>query len=315
MKLKCPVPRILIPIDGSEHSKQAVQFAGCLGASLGKSLSSITLLNVTGGSYLSPLSSIDLRAKVLDKPETLAMIRDTYIQENIIPLMEEGEKILRDSGIKIEIGRLLVDGKPGDEILRVADKDKVSTIIMARRGLSELKGFFLGSVTSKVVHAATRQTLYIVGHSVPEKGACPVSRILIPVDGSSHSMKGVEHAACLISSLKASFSKVTLLRVIDLELVAAKLQAGIIPDDEAAKILDKARELLVQAGLSEKLITVLRKTGNPAEEILKEAEAGYDLIIMGRKGRTALKDLVLGGVSSTVLHRTDELTIAIMSSE
>jgi nucleotide-binding universal stress UspA family protein len=36
---------------------------------------------------------------------------------------------------------------------------------------------------------------------------------------------------------------------------------------------------------------------------------------MGRKGRTALKDFLLGGVSSIVLHRCQNPTIAIVSSE
>jgi nucleotide-binding universal stress UspA family protein len=54
--------------------------------------------------------------------------------------------------------------------------------------------------------------------------------------------------------------------------------------------------------------------GQPAEEILKEAD-GYDLIVMGRKGRTAIKDFLLGGVSAIVIHRCQNPTIAIASSE
>jgi nucleotide-binding universal stress UspA family protein len=56
--------------------------------------------------------------------------------------------------------------------------------------------------------------------------------------------------------------------------------------------------------------------GNPSEEIMKEAEAGdYSLIVMGRKGRTALKELLLGGVSSTVLQRCHKPTIVLVSSD
>ncbi|HZV46514.1 MAG TPA: universal stress protein, partial [Thermodesulfovibrionales bacterium] len=56
--------------------------------------------------------------------------------------------------------------------------------------------------------------------------------------------------------------------------------------------------------------------GKPAEEILKEADQGeVNLIVMGRKGRTALKDIMIGGVSSTVLQRCRNQTVAIVSSE
>jgi len=315
MKLQCPIPRILLPIDGSEHSKRAVQFAGCLGASVGKSLSGITLLHVTGGSYLSPMTSIDLRAEVLKQPDAFEMIRDKHIKERVIPLLEEGEKILRDLGVGVEIGRLLVDGDPGHEIVKLGNEGEFSTIIMARRGLSGIEEFFLGSVTNKVVHTATKQTVYIVGRSVLKEKEGPIPKILISVDGSPYSMKGAEHAACLTGVLKGSITRITLLQVIDLALYLKNLKEGIDPEEEAKKILEEAKAVLVQAGVSEGVITTKVRVGTPADEILKEAEEDHNLVIIGRKGRTAIKDLILGGVSSTVLHRCLNPTVAIMSSK
>jgi nucleotide-binding universal stress UspA family protein len=76
-----------------------------------------------------------------------------------------------------------------------------------------------------------------------------------------------------------------------------------------------AEAVLLKAGVSEGLISTRVVVGTPAEEILKEAEeADYHLIIVGRKGRTALKDLILGGVSSTILQRCQNPTVAIVSS-
>jgi hypothetical protein len=65
----------------------------------------------------------------------------------------------------------------------------------------------------KVMHAAGRQTVYIVGHQVYKDQACPIPRILVPVDGSPYSMKGVEHAACLAGNLADSLRGITILRV------------------------------------------------------------------------------------------------------
>jgi nucleotide-binding universal stress UspA family protein len=185
---------------------------------------------------------------------------------------------------------------------------------MARRGLSETIEFLLGSITNKVVHAARRQTVYVVGQKILKDKICPVPQILVPVDGSSYSMKGAEHAACLASELKASMNGVTLLRVINLALFEKRLKEGIDPEGEAEKILEEARSIFLQAEIPESLISTKIRLGQPAEEILKEAD-GYNLVIMGRKGRTALKDFLLGGVSSTVLHRCQNPTIAIVSGE
>ena len=294
MVLQCPVPKILLPVDGSEHSKRAVQFAGCLGASLGKSLLGLTLLHVTAGDYL-----------------------DSHIEEKIKSFLEEGEKILRDLGTMVEIEKLVVSGDPAREIIRIAHEGKFSTIIMARRGLSEIKGLLMGSVTSKVIHSASKQTVYIVGYKILQDKACLIPKILIPVDGSVYSMRGVEDAVCLTSELKAHVSRITLLRVINLSLYLKRIREGIDPEEESRQILDEAKEVFLQAGIPERVMTTRVKVGkNPAEEIIKEAEEGqYNLVIMGRKGRSALEDLIMGGVSSTVLQRCQNPTVAIVSNE
>lgn len=144
---------------------------------------------------------------------------------------------------------------------------------------------------------------------------CPIPKILLPVDGSSYSMMGVKHAACLVSKLKNSLCKIVLLRVINLALYMERLKDGIEPEEEAMKILDEAKAVILQAGASEVVIATKVRTGIPFEEILKEAdEEDYNLIIMGRKGRTAFKDLILGGVSTTVLQHIRKPTVAIVSN-
>jgi nucleotide-binding universal stress UspA family protein len=317
MNKQCPIKKILLPVDGSEHSKWAVQFAGYLGASLGKNLTELVLLRVVTGRYMSRyMPYVDFRADLLKLSDSFKEFKKEHIEKNVKPTLDEGEKILRDLGIEVDIEKLIVEGEPAHEIIRIAEEKEFSTIIMARRGLSEIIEFLLGSITSKVVHAASRQTVYIVGHKILKDKKCPIPKVLIPVDGSSYSMRGVEHAACLAAELKASMDEITILRVINLALFEKRLKEGIDPEEEAEKILEEAKAVFLQAEVSESLIKTKVRLGQPSEEILKEAkEEDYSLIIMGRKGRTAIKDIILGGVSSTVLHRCQNPTIAIVSSE
>jgi nucleotide-binding universal stress UspA family protein len=315
MKLECPVKKILLPIDGSEHSRRAVEFAGYLGASLGKNLTDIALLRVISGRYMSRyMPYVDFRAEILKLSDSFREHKKQHIEKIVKPSLDEGEKILRDLGVGIGIEKLIVEGVPAHEIIRIADEKGFSTVIMARRGLSEIMEFLLGSITSKVVHAAVKQTVYIIGQKILRDKTCPVPKILVPVDGSSYSLKGAEHAACLAAEVKTSLSNVTLLRVINLALFEKRLKEGIDPEGEAEKILEEAKSIFLQAGVPERLISTKIRLGQPAEEILKEAD-GYNLVVMGRKGRTALKDFLLGGVSSTVLHRCQNPTIAIVSGE
>jgi len=317
MKLQCPIPKILLPVDGSEDSKRAVQFIGCLGSFLGKGLSGVTVLRVLTGGYLSRhMANIDFRAADILKDSTVfKRVREEHVEQNIRPLLGETEKNLRDAGVVAPIEQLVTDGDAANEIIRVANEGKFTTIVLARRGHAETKGF-LGSVTSKVMHAASKQTIYIVGQEVYKDRACPIPKILVPVDGSSYSMQGVGHAACLAGNLGGSLRGITILRVINMALYMERLKKGVDPEGEAQSILEEARKAFLQTGIPENLITTKAVMGNPSEEIMREAGAGdYSLIIMGRKGRTALKELLLGGVSSTVLQRCPRPTIVLVSGE
>ena len=315
MKLECPVNNILLPVDGSEHSRRAVEFAGYLGTSLGKNLTDLALLRVIAGHYLGRyMPHVDFHADLLKISGSFKEFKKQHIEKNIKPSLDEGERILRDLGIGVNIEKLIEEGEPAHEIIRIADGKGFSTIIMGRRGLSEMVGVFVGSVTNKIAHAAVKQTVYIVGRKIVKDKMCPVPNILVPVDSSSYSMKGVEHAACLAAELKATMNNVTLLRVINLAVFEKRLREGIDPEAEAEKILDHAKSIFLQAEVPERLISTKIRLGQPAEEIFKEAD-NYNLIIIGRKGRTALKDFLLGGVSSTILHRCQDPTIAIVSSE
>jgi nucleotide-binding universal stress UspA family protein len=317
MQLQCPIPKILLPVDGSEDSQRAVQFIGCIGTFLGKGLSGVTILRVLTGGYLSRhMANIDFRAADIVKDSSVfKRVREEHVQQNIRPLLSGTEKSLRDAGVVAPVEQLVTDGDAANEILRVANEGNFSTIVMARRGVSKTSGF-LGSVTSKVMHAASRQTVYIVGQQVYKDQACPIPKILVPVDGSSYSMKGVEHAACLAGNLGGSLRGITILRVINMALYMERLKKGVDPEGEAQNILQEAKGAFLRTGVSESLITTKAAMGNPSEEIMKEAEAGdYSLIVMGRKGRTALKELLLGGVSSTVLQRCPKPTIVLVSGD
>ena len=65
------------------------------------------------------------------------------------------------------------------------------------------------------------------------------------------------------------------------------------------------RKCLSQAKESDTTITSELQEGDPASVILEASSAGkYDLIIMGSRGIGKFKELVLGSVSSKVVHHS-----------
>jgi nucleotide-binding universal stress UspA family protein len=78
-------------------------------------------------------------------------------------------------------------------------------------------------------------------------------------------------------------------------------EAGILEKElvrEGEALLERARDLLLPYGVA---VNTQIDEGNPANEILSEAERGqYDLIAVGATGARDLKHQMLGSVSSKI---------------
>jgi nucleotide-binding universal stress UspA family protein len=78
--------------------------------------------------------------------------------------------------------------------------------------------------------------------------------------------------------------------------------------------LKQAKNRLLQSGFAEQNITIKidRRSSDIARDIIKEAEDGYDMIVMGRRGRSALKEFILGSISQKVLHAVKDKSVLIV---
>lgn len=307
--INCVFEKILLPVDISENSKKAIKFAGALLSEVEGV--SITILHViTGGYWSEHMKNIDFRAELIKDTEVFKKIKATHIEKDIMPFLKEYEKILLNTGVKGEIIKRIEEGDPGNKIIEIAYKENFQTAMLARRGMSGFKEFILGSVSNKVIHGLLNQNIYLVGQKIPEER--PIGKILVPVDGSEYSKKAVEHAVCLAKTVKG-ITNITLLRVINISLYIERVRQEIDPEAEAEEILNKAKKRFTDEELGH-LIETKIYVGLPKDEIIKEIqEGGYNLIIIGRKGRSALKDLVFGGVSSAIINTCYEQTVAIIN--
>lgn len=131
-----------------------------------------------------------------------------------------------------------------------------------------------------------------------------VRKILVPVDGSPNSYRALAFAGYLAGCCQAS---VGILHVVNLPATAVTLSAsaGYVSDG----VLDSVREAghaLVHEAVS-RLSAVKAKgfveIGAPTESIVAFcASHNYDLVVIGSRGMGALEQMVLGSVSSYVLH-------------
>ena len=308
-----PFPKILIPYDGSQAAHKALEWAAHLVRAGGEAIENVTLLRVIGGGYLARhLHNVDLRVTHMDEVSAWRRMRQHHLDQEILPLLEEGKRSLQDKGVGANIETKVAEGKIGEEIIRLADKGGYNAIVIGRRGLSPVKGMLLGSVTRRVLSLAQKVTVFLVGEGAAFNSESPVTPLLLPVDGSEPSLAAVRQGAALAQGFMAGHSSLSLLYVIDVTKVTAALGEASSLVHEGEEILTDSHAMVLKAGFEGEVEDKFR-VGDPPRVIAEEAEKGnYALILMGARGLSPVKQLILGSVSNEVLHRVSRLVVGIV---
>ena len=132
-----------------------------------------------------------------------------------------------------------------------------------------------------------------------------VQRILVPLDFSRHTDSVLEWAAHLAEEHQ---SRLLLLHAYHLPVEFQQLEGAYLPQDfwasvkaEAEQNLNRYAEPLRQRGLAVDLIV---REGYQATVIEEEAvEQHADLIVIGTRGLSGLKHLLLGSIAERVVQK------------
>jgi nucleotide-binding universal stress UspA family protein len=131
------------------------------------------------------------------------------------------------------------------------------------------------------------------------------TKILVPVDGSDNSYKALEAALILSEKLGSNISVVNVMEQVPITHIESEKLLGELLEaykKENQEILSKCSDIAHQKGITIK--TVLLQ-GNPAPVILDYSKKeNFDLVIMGSRGMGKFKELILGSVSSKIVHHS-----------
>lgn len=277
--------KILLAIDGSDHSYEAVRALKFLARA--EELHVLHVLDVPTPAY--PMMMPEVARELYETVERNMREDGTRLLKRILSLLPPGTGPVTDH---------LVVGSPADQIVALSEQLHADIILLGTRGLGPIKERLIGSVAHRVLTFAPGAKLILPG---PLKA---LSQILLPLQGPHDA----EHAWRFLQQKPFRESAtITLFTVLPHTRPPWPVDAASAKEMESYS-LDRAREFLTDTAA--KLSPLGYRTrvdaalGTPVEGILQEAKtANADLILAGSRGRHGVTRMVLGSVSHALLHQ------------
>ena len=153
-------------------------------------------------------------------------------------------------------------------------------------------------------------------------------KILVAIDDSENAIRAVE----FVANTFTTDNRITLFNVVQdtatmCEMNSPELtpyftsqQSSFCLLEEKKKelvneALQKSKTILLDAGFEENNITIkaeLKKDG-VARDIIKEAQSDYNIIVMGKRGITGIKDFLLGSISQKVFNLAKDISVLFVN--
>ena len=286
--------RILCAVDGSEHSQWGIQALETLAS---QEPEQVGLLHIIDQPALQAATN---KNPVAAKRALAAMEKAGTI------VLREAARSARlalgqaATGPRTKLQTILLHGPIAHTIARTARRLKADLILMGSRGLSDIQGFLLGSVSRQV--AATAPCPLLVVKQPLES----LRRVVFAVDDSRPSRAA---ARFLRSRILPESAKVTILTSVEspvTDFAARYLSESQLTElkqpviDRATRLVNALRDEFIKDGFS--AFTQVHMD-HVIETIVKYVEASHDqLLVIGSRDLTKSERLYLGSVSESLLR-------------
>ena len=190
-------------------------------------------------------------------------------------------------------GEYAEQGPVFDAVTEVAGAVDADLIVVGNRELSGLKGLLVGSASAHVLHNAQRPVLIVRGG--PD--CWPPKHVVVGFDRSEASQRAASIAAAI-----ARLYDGTALTLV--EVVPADNATSIPASELVGKQTRLETDIERLQASSGQPVTGSVAAGDPADALLARTEgsAGPHLIALGTRGLGPVRRLLLGSVSTRILH-------------
>ncbi|MFT5197218.1 MAG: nucleotide-binding universal stress UspA family protein [Candidatus Promineifilaceae bacterium] len=288
--------KILIPLDGTLLSEQALELAENLFATIEEDLEILLLQSTADATFYLGIPWGETPAV----PEH----RKTRIDKYIGKTAEATRTWAKN------VKEITMIAKPEDAIIKIAVEEDVDLIVMFTHGYSTFERLIVGSVTEKIVREAPCPVLATRDGDVPK-------HMLIALDGTLFSEAILDPAFALARLIKADVTLVLvdvdvddldMQKVVELSLTNRELAKTILAthNTKSEHYLDGIYQRYVNKmdGIKIKVDYDIGY-GEPSIQLPKLADQHEcDLIAMATHGNTGISRFWNGSVTHDVMHQT-----------
>ena len=156
------IKTVLVPTDGSDHAQKAISLASDIAAKYGARVVLLhlllrgatlkTLYRLVQVDELSQAPQEELK-RLAKHPSIPSTVSVETLREIGRQILEAAKQVAQEKGVT-DVSLVIEDGDAAKHILECAQRENVDLIAMGNRGLGELKGLLVGSVSNKVNHLA-----------------------------------------------------------------------------------------------------------------------------------------------------------------
>ena len=191
-------------------------------------------------------------------------------------------------------------GHPARTIARQARRMKADLILLGCRGLSDIQGFLLGSISRQVASIASC-SVFVVKQPIPQ-----LRRVTLAVDDSKHSRAAARFlrshilpesaTTTILSSAERPVTDLAV-RYLSTTQIAELEQPAV---ERATRLVTTLRDEFLKEGYA---VDTAVQMNHVIDTIVKHVEADHaDLLVIGARGLTKSERLYLGSVSESLLR-------------
>lgn len=300
--------KVLVPLDGSALSAQAIDYAVALSARE----ADIILFSV-----LPPARPV--RGLLGDVVVSAEGVRSRLRADVTAELEKEADRLCSETpGIVVSVS--VMEGDPAEEIIHQANAQSADLIVMASHGRGAVGRLAYGSVTDRVARAADVPVM-IIRPWETDHPSVSIDRLLVPLDGSDLASQAVPFAESLAKWLAVPMH---LISVVDIsQLTSFSLAAGGMFSTELYSELIGGLRKKMEGQLGE-TAAPLRENGitvdweiidGRAVEVIENASRKGDVIVMTSHGRSGVGRWIIGSVAEKLARESLVPLIVIHSQQ